>query len=65
MSYVIEFIELKQRVSIERAAEMLGIKLKASGAQLRGACPVCKEGGERAFVITPGKGLYYTNCIGG
>ena len=62
MSHVIDFVELKQRVSIERAAEMLGVKLKASGAQLRGACPVCKEGGERAFVITPGKGLYY--CFG-
>ena len=62
MSHVIDIVELKQRVSIERAAEMLGIKLKTSGAQLRSACPICKEGGERAFVITPGKGLYY--CFG-
>jgi hypothetical protein len=48
---------LKQRVSIERAAEMLGIKLTKSGPQLRGPCPICKAGGDRAFVVTPAKGL--------
>jgi len=39
MSHAIDFGELKQRVSIERAAEMLGAKLTKSGAQLRGPCP--------------------------
>ncbi len=62
MSHAIDFGELKQRVSIERAAEMLGIKTTKSGAQRRGACPICKAGGDRAFVITPAKGLYY--CFG-
>ena len=62
MSHAIDFTELKQRVRIERAAEMLGIKLAKSGPQLRGLCPICKTGGDRAFVITPAKGLYY--CFG-
>ena len=62
MTNAIDFAELKQRVSIERAAEMLGIKLAKSGPQLRGPCPICKAGGDRAFVITPAKGLYY--CFG-
>ncbi len=62
MSHAIDFTELKQRVRIERAAEMLGIKLAKSGPQLRGPCPICKAGGDRAFVITPAKGLYY--CFG-
>ena len=62
MSHAIDFGELKQRVSIERAAEMLGIKLTRSGPQLRGPCPICKAGGDRAFVVTPAKGLYY--CFG-
>ena len=62
MSHAIDFGELKQRVSIERAAEMLGIKLTKSGPQLRGPCPICKAGGDRAFVVTPTKGLYY--CFG-
>jgi DNA primase len=62
MSHAIDFTELKQRVSIERAVEMLGIKLAKSGPQLRGPCPICKVGGDRAFVVTPSKGLYY--CFG-
>jgi DNA primase len=62
MSHAIDFGESKQRVSIERAAEMLGIKLTKSGPQLRGPCPICKAGGDRAFVVTPAKGLCY--CFG-
>ena len=62
MSHAIDFTELKQRVSIDRAAEMLGIKLAKSGPHLRGPCPICKAGGDRAFLITPAKGLYY--CFG-
>jgi DNA primase len=62
MSHTIDFVELKQRVSIEQAADMLGIKLKKSGPQLRGQCPICKDNSDRAFVITPAKGLYY--CFG-
>ena len=62
MSYAVDFNELKQRVTIEQAADMLGIKLTKSGAQRRGTCPICKAGGDRAFVITPAKGLYY--CFG-
>src|SRR5271169_3160690 len=62
MPHAIDFGELKQRVSIERAAEMLGIKTTKTGAQRRGTCPICKAGGDRAFVITPAKGLYY--CFG-
>ncbi|MFZ2104554.1 MAG: CHC2 zinc finger domain-containing protein [Roseiarcus sp.] len=62
MPHAIDFTELKQRVTIERAADMLGIKTTRSGAQRRGTCPICKAGGDRAFVITPAKGLYY--CFG-
>src|SRR5258708_5336518 len=62
MSHTIDFAELKQRVSIEQAADILGIKLKKNGPQLRGQCPICKDNSDRAFVITPAKGLYY--CFG-
>jgi DNA primase len=62
MSNAIDFIELKQRIGIDRAADMLGIRLAKSGPQLRGQCPICKAGGDRAFVVTPAKGLYY--CFG-
>jgi hypothetical protein len=62
MPHAIDFTELKQRISIERAAEMLGLKTTKSGGQRRGTCPICKAGGDRAFVLTPAKGLYY--CFG-
>ena len=62
MSGAIDFTELKQHVTIERATELLGVNLKKAGAQLRGPCPICKDGGDRAFVVTPTKGLFY--CFG-
>jgi hypothetical protein len=62
MTYAVDFAELKQRVSIEQVAAWLGARLKPHGPQLRGPCPICKAGGDRAFVITPAKGCYY--CFG-
>lgn len=57
MAYV-SFDEVKKAVSIEKAAELLGLKLKPGNNQSRGPCPVCLNAGERAMVITPGKGWY-------
>ncbi len=56
----IDFKELKQRVSIEDAAEMLGLQLKqnAETKQWRGPCPKCKDGDDRALVVSFGKGFY-------
>ena len=58
----IDFQELKKTVLIEDAVPLLGLNLKPSGGQLRGACPACKKGGERALVITPAKQAFY--CFG-
>ena len=55
----VDFAALKERVTIEEAAEMLGLHLKQTGAQLRGPCPACNSGGDRALVITPSKQLFY------
>jgi DNA primase len=55
----VDFAELKSRVSIEHAVQMLSLSLNKSGAQLRGPCPVCNTGGDRALVVTPEKGLFY------
>jgi DNA primase len=70
MSFV-DFAALKAAVTINAAAETLGLTLKQEGSQLRAACPACKSGGGRAIVITPAKGLYYCfsakkggDCIG-
>jgi len=40
--------------------DMLGVKsLKPHGEALRGHCPCCKEGNDRAFVVTPAKNSFY------
>lgn len=57
MAYV-DFQSVKDAVSIERAAAWLGLDLKKIGEQMRGRCPI-HDGGERALVITPAKGLWY------
>lgn len=54
-----DFATLKERVSIEQAVQMLGLQLRPSNHQLRGSCPVCKAGGDRALAVTPSKGLFY------
>jgi hypothetical protein len=56
----IDFSELKQRVDVTAVADMLGLKLvfNDDANQWRGACPRCKDGGDRALAVTPGKGYY-------
>jgi DNA primase len=55
----VDFAALKERVSIEHAIQLLGLQLKPAGNQLRGPCPICKTGGDRALVVTPAKGMFY------
>lgn len=62
MTSYICFQEVKDRVPIEQAVSMLGLDLKEHNGQLRGECPVCGEGGPRAFVVTPKKGKWF--CFG-
>lgn len=52
----LDFAQIKQAVSLQQAATMLGLTLKEHNGQYRGPCPACKRGGERALVITPEKG---------
>lgn len=67
----IDFAALKAAVPITDAAEALGLAIKREGTQSRAPCPACNSGGERAIVLTPGKGLFYCfaakkggDCIG-
>ena len=55
----IDFREIKQRVSIEDAANLLNLTLKKASNQLRGVCPACGEGDERTLAITPSRNLFY------
>jgi DNA primase len=55
----VDFAELKKSATIERTIEYLHLKTTPDGNQLRTACPACKQGGNRAIVITPSKQLFY------
>ena len=59
VSTFIDFEAVKAANPIGEVAERLGLQLKKTGQQLRGPCP-SGEGGERAFVVTPGKGVWYS-----
>lgn len=61
MTYV-DFSALKGRVPIADAVPRLGLRLQERGGQLRGPCPTCKSGGDRALVVTPAKQAFY--CFG-
>lgn len=56
---MLDFQLVKSRISIEMGASYLGLELKPEGAQFRTACPHCKQGGDRALVVTPGRDLFY------
>jgi DNA primase len=55
----VDFKEIKEKVKIEDVADWLGLDMRVSQSQLRGECPACGSGGNRALAITPGKQSYY------
>jgi DNA primase len=59
-----DFQLIKERVSIEAAAQALGLRVTKSGASLRGECPACGTGGSRALALTPSKELFYCFSAG-
>jgi DNA primase len=67
MGDYVSFAELKQKIGIEQVLDMLDIRLKGAGAQLRGPCPIHKGASDREFVVTPSKGLWFcfAGCGGG
>lgn len=54
----VDFAELKARMSIEEAVQLLNIDMHRRGDQLRSSCPHC-GGGDRTLVVTPSKGVYF------
>lgn len=62
MAYL-DFQAIKDEIPIEDAVKRLGLDLTKKNNQLRGECPTCKEGGDRALCVTPSKNAFY--CFGG
>ena len=58
----VDFKALRQRIPIEQVLDMLGIRLKKTGAQLRGSCPICSHDSDRCFVVTPKLNRFW--CFG-
>lgn len=58
MRTFIDFAEVKERVSFADAVSHLSLELRRSGNQWRGPCPTCQSGGDRALVVTEGKGFF-------
>ncbi len=54
----IDYAALKARIPIETAILLLNLVLSQHGDQWRGPCPTCKTGGDRALVVTKGKGFF-------
>lgn len=55
----IDFQDVKKNHPIDKVAERLGLKLTRHQHMLRGKCP-SGQGNERALVITPDKGVWYS-----
>jgi DNA primase len=58
----VDFKALSQRIQIEQVIDMLGIRMKKTGAQLRGQCPICEHDSDRCFVVTPKLNRFW--CFG-
>lgn len=57
----LDFNEIKQTVSMEKAVAFLGLvvtRRESGGTQLRCACPRCKPDGERELSISTTKNLF-------
>ena len=54
----VDFAAVKEAVSFSDAISFLDLQLKKAGNQFRGPCPACGSGGDRALVLTEGRGWY-------
>jgi hypothetical protein len=58
MAKFVDFALIKENMPFSKTIPALELDVKQSGNQWRGACPTCKSGGDRALVITEGKGWF-------
>jgi hypothetical protein len=54
-----DFAELKQRITMLQACEMLGIALKKEKETYRAPCPICQKGDNRTLQVFPLTNTYY------
>jgi hypothetical protein len=54
----IDFQEVREQISLHQAIQYLGLTMRQERGAFRGPCIACKGGGDRALVVTPGKGFF-------
>ena len=55
----VDFAAIKAAIPIADVIQHFGLTLKPEGSAVPSACSACQQGGDRAIVITPAKGLFY------
>lgn len=55
----VDFKAIKQAVTIGRVLDHYGIKLKKSGKELRGRCPIHQGDGQDSFHVSPEKNAFH------
>lgn len=58
----LDFKALRDEIPIDQVCDWLGIRLKNSGTQLRGPCPICQHDSDRCLVVTPALNRFW--CFG-
>ena len=58
----LDFKALCREIRIGQVCDWLGIRLKKTGTQLRGACPICNHVSARCLVVTPALNRFW--CFG-
>jgi DNA primase len=58
----LDFKAIRDEIRIEQVCDWLGIIMKKTGTQLRGACPICKHDSSRCLVVTPALNRFW--CFG-
>lgn len=56
-----DYQAIKQAVSMEQAAQFLGLQLRPEGDHLRGKCPACDK--DRVLILNPGKRAFYCHHL--
>src|SRR5712671_36355 len=57
-SHWVDFKSIKQSVTIEQVLARYGVKLKKSGKELRGRCPIHQGEGKDTFHVNLSKGAF-------
>ncbi len=63
MAYKHDFKEIRERYTVEKVADLLGLVLKPDKKEgYRSACPGCKSGGDRILWLSPARAGFFCHA---